>query len=188
MRNNLNWLHLIIIICCMGGIIGGIDQRTKNALKVQHVLRTIERHAPKPGSEDLSAKVTQPELNDYITYRLDREKRSLVRKLDVDLLENNNVRGRLRLDAQQLNLGLLFGKVLDFDFKGTLQTKEGAGRLDLAALRMNGQPIKPQMLDLVFRAVSAYYGTELGRIDDWYELPKGVKRVKVHKGWADLYY
>jgi hypothetical protein len=188
MRNYLNWRHLIIIICCVGGIIGGIDQRTKNALKVQHVLRTIERHAPKSGSENLSEKVTQPELNDYIAYRLAQEKRSLVRKLDVDLLANNNVQGRLRLDARQLNLGLLFGKILDFDFKGTVHTKDGAGRLDLAALQLNGQPIKPQMLDLVLRAVSAYYGTELGRIDDWYKLPKGLKRVKVHKGWADLYY
>lgn len=188
MRNYLNGYCFIIMICCMGAIIGGIDQKTKNALKVQHVLRTIERHAPKPGREDLSAKVSQPELNDYIAYRLTREKRSLLRKLDVDLLENNNVQGRLRLDAQQLNLGLLFGKVLDFDFKGTLHTKKGAGRLDLAALQLNGQPLRPQMLNLVLRAVSAYYGTELGRIDDWYELPKGVKRVNVHKGWADLFY
>ena len=188
MRHYLNWYHLIIIICCVGGIIGGIDQRTKNALKVQHVLRTIERHAPKSGRKNLSEKVTQPELNDYIAYRLAREKRSLVRKFNVDLLQNNNVQGRLRLDAGQLNLGLLFGKVMDFDFKGTVQTRDGAGRIDLAALQLNGQPIKPQMLDLVFRAVSAYYGTELGRIEDWYKLPKGVKRITVHQGWADLSY
>ena len=188
MKHYLNWCHFIIVICCMGAIIGGIDQRTKNALKVQHVLRTIERHTPKSGGENLYEKVTQPELNDYIAYRLAREKQSLVRKLDLDLLENNNVQGRLRLDAQQLNLGLLFGKVLDFDFEGTLHTKEGAGRLDLAALRLNGQPIKSQMLDLVLRAVSAYYGTELGRIDDWYKLPKGVKQIIVHQGWADVFY
>ncbi len=188
MRNYLNWHFVVIMICCMGGVVGGIDQKTKNALKVQHVLRTIERHTPKPGSEDLYAKVSQPELNDYIIYRLAREKRSLVRKLDLDLLENNHVQGRLRLDAQQLNLGLLFGKVLDFDFKGTLHTRDGAGRLELAALKMNGQPIRPQMLDLVLRAVSAYYGTGPGRIDDWYRLPKGVKRVNVHQGWADLFY
>jgi hypothetical protein len=183
-----NWHILIIMFCCVGVMISGIDQRTKNALKVQHVLRTIERSASKSGGEDQSAKVTQPELNDYIAYRLAQEKQSLIRKLDVDLLERDNVEGKLRLDAKQLNLGILFGKVLDFDFKGTLQTKDGAARLDLAALRMNGQPIKPQMLDLVLRAVSAYYRTELGRIDDWHALPKGMKRIKVHKGWADLTY
>jgi hypothetical protein len=152
------------------------------------VLRTIERHIPKSGSENLSAKVTQPELNDYIAYRLAREKRSIVRKLHVDLLQNNNVQGRLRLDAQQLNIGLLFGEVMDFDFKGTLHTKDGAGRIDLAALQLNGQPINPQVLDFVFQAVSAYYGTEMGRIEDWYKLPKGVKRITVHQGWADLSY
>jgi hypothetical protein len=176
------------MICCVGAIIGGIDQSTKNALKVQHVLKTIERHAPGSGSENLSAKVTQLELNDYIAYRLTREKRSLVRKLDVGLLQNNNVQGRLRLDAEQLNLGLLFGKIMDFDFKGTLHTKDGAGRIDLAALKLNGQPIKPRMLDLVVRAVSAYYGMEFGRIEDWYKLPKGVKRITVHQGWVDLSY
>jgi hypothetical protein len=188
MRNFLNRRHFIILICCAGAIIGGIDRKTKNALKVQHVLKTIERRAPRPGSKELSAKMTQPELNDYIAYRLAREKRSLVRKLNVGLLENNHVQGSLKLDARQLNLGLLFGKVLDFDFKGTLHTKAGAGRLDLAALRMNGQPVKPQMLDLLLRALSAHYGTKMGRIDDWYKLPKGVKRVTVHYGWAKLVY
>jgi hypothetical protein len=176
------------MVCCIGGIVGGIDQKTKNALKVQHLLSTIERHVPKAGRKDLSAKVTQSELNDYIAYRLAREKRTLVRKLVVDLQANNKVQGRLRLDAQQLNLGLLFGKVLDVDFTGTVYTRAGAGRLDLAALRMNGQPIRPQVLDLVLHAAAAYYGTELGRIDDWYKLPKGVKRIAVHPGWANLVY
>jgi hypothetical protein len=187
-RKILNRRHVIIMLCCAGVIIGGIDRETKNALKVQHLLKTIERHAPASGGKHHSAKVTQPELNDYIAYRLAREKQSPVRRLNVGLLENNRVQGSLRLDARQLNLGLLFGKVLNFDFKGILHTKAGAGRLELAALRMNGQPIKPQMLDLILRAVSAYYGTEMGRLDDWYKLPKGVKQVVVRRGWADLVY
>ena len=172
----------------MGVIIGGIDQKTKNALKVQHVLKSIERHASKPGSKDLSARVTQPELNDYIVYRLAQEKQFLIHKIEVHLLENNNVQGKLRLDAQQLNLGMLFGEVMDIDFKGTLHTRDGAARLDLAALELNSQPIKPQMLNLVFSAVSTYYGTEFGRIEDWRKLPKGINRIIVHKGWADLLY
>jgi putative component of toxin-antitoxin plasmid stabilization module len=188
MRNFLNRRHLIIMVCCAGAMIGAIDQKTKNALKVQHVLRTIERHASRSGEKDLSAKVTQSELNDYIAYRLVRERQSPVKKLKVELLENNHVQGSLKLDARQLNLGLFFGNILNFDFSGALQTKAGAGRLVLAAARMNGQPIEPQTLDLVLQSLSAYYGTQMGRIGDWYKLPKGVKRVRVHRGWASLVY
>jgi hypothetical protein len=188
MRINLDWHILLLFICSAVAVFGGIDQKTKNALKVKHILRTIERHSPRSGSKDLSAEVSKIELNDYIAYRLTNEKQDLINKLEVDLLANNYVQGKMRFNAQQLNLDILFGKVLDFDFEGTLHSRNGAARLDLAALRLNGQPVKPQVLDMVLRAAALYYGTEFGSVADWHELPKGTKRLVVHKNKAVLYY
>ena len=188
MRVYLDWRLLLIFICSVVTVIGGIDQKTKNALKVKHILRTIERHSPRSGSKDLSAEVTKIELNDYIAYRLANEKKDLISKLEIDLLDNNYVQGKVRFDAQQLNLGLLFGKVLDFDFEGTLHSQNGAARLEMAALQLNGQPIKPHVLDMVLKAAALYYGTEFGSVGDWHELPKGIKRLVVHKDKAIMYY
>lgn len=176
------------IICCALAVLGGIDPMTQNALKVMHILRTIERHQPRSGSGQLTAEVSQPELNDYIVYRLKKEKQPLIRKLSIKLFDDNQVRGNVHLDANQLKLGLLFGQTLDFDLSGILQTRNGAGRIDLRTAKLHGRPVKPQVLDMVLKAVSLYYGTDPVRLDDWHELPKGIKQIQTRKGKAVLFY
>jgi hypothetical protein len=187
MRGLIDW-RVPVIICLGVVLIGGIDRMTKDALMVKQLLKTIETHPPRSDGKELTAVVTEQELNAYIVYRLALEKRTPVTNLKVGLLDNNHIQGKIRLDAQQLNLGFLLGDVLDFDFKGIVQTRSGAARLDLTALQLGGQPVTPQMLDLVLGTVALYNGTESGRLDDWYALPKGVKRIVVSKGRAVLHY
>ena len=176
------------LVCCALAVSGGIDPMTQNALKVMHILRTIERHQPRSGSGEQTAEVSQPELNDYIVYRLEKEKHPLIQTLAIKLFDDNQVRGNVRLDARQLKLGLLFGQTLDFDLSGVLQTRNGAGRIHLRTAKLRGRPVKPQVLDMVLKAVSLYYGTDPVRLDDWHELPTGVKRIQVQKGKAVLFY
>ena len=187
MRYLLNW-RVLVLICAALVLIAGIDPKTKNALKVQHILKTIEKHQARPGGKALSAKVTENELNDYAWYRLAQEKSTLIRRVTIDLLDNDHVQGTVKFDARQMNLGFLFGEDLDFYFKGLLRTKEGAGRIAFDTLHMNGQPVKPQILNMVLSTTARYYGTEPIRIDDWQELPKGVKRISVKKDRALLFY
>lgn len=187
MRRYLDW-RIAALIGFAVFLIGGIDQTTLNALKVQHILKKIESHQPRPGSKQLTEQVTQTELNAYITHRLAKEKNPHVKSLKVNLLGNNQVKGKLSSDAQQLNLSLIYGDVLNFDFKGIVHTRDGKGRIDLRTLRLNGQPVSPQMLDLIISTVAQYNGTPPSRIGDWYELPKGIKSILVDKGKAFLYY
>lgn len=188
MEGYFNWRGLSVILVLATVLIGGIDQTTKDGLKVGHILRTIEYHPPHPGTEDLSAEVTEKELNAYIAYRLALEKDPVVSDLTLNLLDNNHVQGIIRLDAQRLNLDTLLGENLDFDFKGLVHSRKRAARLNLISLRLNGYPVKPQVLDFVLGTIATYYGTELGRVDDWYALPKGIDRITVKKAMAVLYY
>ena len=188
MRDYLDWRGSIAVFCCAVFMIGGIDQMTKDALKVKHLLRTIEMQPPRSDGKDLTAEVTEKELNAYIAHRLAQEKRPLFNSLKIDLLEDNHIRGRLTFDAEGLNLGVLLGENLDFDFKGMLTTRDGAARLNLISLHLFGQPVKPQVLDFVLITAAMVYGTESGSIDDWYELPKGIKRIVVTKAKAVAYY
>ena len=187
MKTFSHW-RLWVMICLAVVLMGGIDQKTLNALKVRHILRKIESHQTRPNGKDLTAEVTQAELNAYIDHRLAKEKNPPIDSLNVALLDKNRVEGKLKVHGERLNLSLIFGERLDFDFKGVLHTQKGAAHLDLKALKLNGQPVSPQMLDMVIRTAAMVNGEESGSIDDWYELPKGIKHIRVHKGRAVLYY
>ena len=117
-----------------------------------------------------------------------QEKDTTVKSLQVVLLEKSHVQGRLRVDAKQLGLNLLFGDVMVFDFKGIVHTGKGSGRLELTALDLNGQVVGPQMLDIVLKAAALYYGTEPVRPGDWQPLPKGVDHILVDRAKAVLVY
>ena len=187
-RNYLDWRGWITVLCCAVLLIGAIDQTTKDALKVGHILRTIERQPPGSSGRDLTAEVTEKELNAYIAYRLAQEKEPVCDSLTVKLLDHNHVHGKMRFDAQRLNLDTLLGENLDFDFKGVFLTRDGAARIDLISLQLNGQPVDPQVIDFVIHTAALVYHTESSGIGDWYELPKGIKRINVKKANAVLYY
>lgn len=187
-RKCLDSRGLIALVGCAVLLIGAIDQTTKDALTVRHILRVIAEQSQRPDTQELSAEVTESELNAYIAYRLAKEKEPVCDSLTVKLLDRNHVHGNMRFDAQRLNLDSLLGENLNFDFNGVLLTRDGAARIDLISLQLNGQPIDPQVLDFVIHTAALVYRTESSGIGDWYELPRGIKRIKVDKTKAVLYY
>ena len=184
----MDWRGLIAVLGCAVLLIGAIDQTTKDALTVRHILRVIAEHPSRSDTQELSAEVTEAELNAYIAYRLAQEKEPVCSSLTVNLLDHNHIRGKIRFDAQRLNLGTLLGENLDFNFKGVFLTRDGAARIDLISLQFNGQHVDPQVLDFVIHTAALVYRTESSGIGDWYELPKGIKRIDVKKANAVLYY
>jgi hypothetical protein len=188
MKTVLNRYASIVLVGLAVVLTGGIDQSTKDALNVRHILRTIESQPPRPAGSDLTAEVTETELNAYIDYRLAKEKNPVCDGLTVTLLDHNHVQGKLSFDAQRLNLDTLLGERLDFAFRGIFLTRDGAARLDLISLHLNGHPVNPQVLDFVIHTATLMYRTESSGIGDWYELPKGIKRIMVNKAVAVLYY
>ncbi len=179
------WIFLLI---SAAALIGNIDEHTKDALKVGHILRTIERQTSRSEDATRSAEVTEKELNAYIAYRLKQEEKPMISSLRVNLLDNNHVHGNVGFDAKVLTLDTLLGKKLDFGFEGIFHTREGSARLDLVSLTLNGQNVEPQVLDLVLHTAALMYKENWGTTKDWYELPKGIKRIVVDREKATLYY
>lgn len=169
-------------------LMGGIDRITQNALKVQHILKTIERRHGHSDAEQFSAQVTEAELNDYIASRLAKENRSTLYTVTVTLRDKNQIGGKLRFDAKRLNLDVLLGDHLDFDFNGTVYTRNGTARLDLNALTLNGQAVNPQVLDFVLHTAALACGEEPGGIGDWYDLPTGIKDLSTSTAKVVLHY
>jgi len=182
-------IRLIFIFLFFPIVVGGIDQVTKDELKVQHILKTIEA-SQKEANQKATRKaiITQKELNAYIAYRLRRENKPVIKNLHVILFDKNRIRGNIRFDLGGIDILKLLGSDLRFDFDGRLQTRDGAGKLDLSSLHLNGESVPPRALDPVLAAVALYYGTEPGSTDDWYELPKGIQRIAVSQAKMVLYY
>jgi hypothetical protein len=187
-KDDLDWRGLIALFCFAVILVGAIDQTTKDVLKVRHILRTIAEAPARSDTQELSAEVTEKELNAYIAYRLAQEQGPVCDSLTVNLLDHDLVHGKIRFDPQRLNLDTLLGEELIFDFKGTILTRNGAARIDLISLELNGQPVNPQVLDFVIHTASLVYRTESSGIGDWYELPKGINRITVKKAKAIIYY
>lgn len=188
MKTVLNRYASIVLVGLAVALTGVIDQATKDALNVRHILRTIERQPPRSSGDDLTAEVTEKELNAYIDYRLAQEKEPVCDSLTIKLLDHNHIQGKLRFDAQRLNLDTLLGDNLNFVFRGVFLTRDGAARIDLVSLQLNDQPVNPQVLDFVIHTAALIYRTESSGIGDWYELPKGIKRIMVNEAVAVLYY
>ena len=188
MKAHLDWLVALIAISLAAVLTGGTAPPPREALKVEQILRTIEQQPPQPNGKERTAEITEKELNGYIAYRLAHEKRPLIHNLKVALQDHDHVQGTIGLDAEQLNLGLLFGPRMDFDFQGIAHSKNGAARLELARISLQGQPLEPQMLDLILKAVAASSGEKIGRLDDWHPMPKGIKRFSVQQSKMILYY
>lgn len=189
MKRDLNWYGSAAVLCLAVFLIGATDQETREALKVERLLETIERQSSRSDTRDLSAVVTESELNAYIAYRLAREKSAhIIDSLDVDLQRNNHVQGNISLDAQALSLDAILGEYLNFHVKGILVARDGAARLDLISVELNGRPVKPQVLDFVLDTAARYGGADPENSEGWYELPKGIKRIAVRQDQAIVYY
>lgn len=188
MRKEISNYRLVFIMIAVVFLCAGIDKKTQNALKVQHILKKIERLQTRPHEKDQTADVSQAELNDYIAFRLARESNTAIRRLNVKLMEKNNVSGTTRLDAASIGLGVLFGDVLMIEFKGRVQSRNGLARMDWDSVKLNGRVVDPETLDTVIRAAAMANGTKARSIRDWYEMPKGVKRVALHHQKATLLY
>lgn len=179
MKNAIFGYCLCILICPALLLAGSLAQETKDALKVQHLLKTLEKHAP---GDPISAVVTEQEFNAYIDYRCKQEMDTLIQHLSVQMLGEDRISGDLRLDAKRMNLDMIIGDDMAFEFKGRVVTRKGAVHLEIEYISLNGRVVQPVMLNMVLKALAIYYGRDIGSVDDWYELPKGVDRVRVDKG------
>ena len=182
MKNYLESCRGIVLVGLLVFIAGAVDPPTGGALRVARLLSDIARQAHQSDRRERRSEVSQQDLNAYIAHQLDRMERPAVDSLTVDLLDNGRVNGVMRMDPQQLQLDAVLGDALLFEVTGIMVPRNGAVRLNLIALKLNGLPVKPQVFDFVIAVVADHYGLEWEGIGGWYALPAGVKRMMVRKG------
>jgi len=189
-----NSLCLLFLIFLIGGgfwtqaALAQSDYSLEEALKVLELIEKVEAEKDKDYSGPLrEVMVTQSELNSYLAFRIEMEE-DVMKELTLKLFDENRIEGRVLLRFRGQNLPVLLNPRMVFYFEGSLKVKEGAARLVIQELFLNEQAVNPMFLDTVIYLASKFQGTENTSLNDWYELPYGIKDMKIKQGQALFYY
>ncbi len=160
--------------------------------EAQKVLRNIEKieaETLQPRSGPLrSITVTESELNSYIAYRIDTENEQIMKELRLKLFPKNRIEGKIHIDLRGQDIPSYIRPEMDIFFSADVLISGQAVKIDLQRLFIGNEPIPPLIIDLVI-AISAKLNNEQPTsINDWYELPFGIRDIKTEKGRAVFYY
>ena len=165
------------------------DYSLPEALKV---LKAIEKMESEQSSgEKGSLKkivITEKELNSYIAYRIETEKEEIMKELRLKLFKRNTIEGKVLIDLRGQNIPEFLRPQMTLFFGGKLEVKKGKARLNIKDLFLEDQRLKPTILDFIINLASKIKNTEASSMDDWYELPYGIKDIKTNRHKAVFYY
>jgi len=159
------------------------------AQKVLRAIDRIEAENQQPWSGPLRPiTITESELNSYIAYRIETEKEEIMKELGLKLFPKNRIEGKIHIDLRGRDIPSYIRPEMDIYFSADVLVSGGAVRIDLQRLFLGDEPIPPLIIDLVI-AISAKLNNEQATsINDWYELPFGIKDIKTQRGKAVFYY
>lgn len=171
---------------------GDAGQRSYSQREAEKVLQAIERvqkeslHQNPGRLRQIS--LTESELNSYIAYRIETEKEEIMKELRLKLFDENKIEGKIHIDLKGQNVPQFVQPEMDFYFAADLLTSNGSARVEIRQLFLENQPIQPYLLDLVMAISARLSNQEATSLNDWYELPFGIKDIKTKKGKAIFYY
>ena len=132
--------------------------------------------------------ISESELNSYIAYRIDVEREDVMKELRLKLLDKNKIEGKIGIDLRGQNLPQFIRPEMNLYFAADLQTKIGLARLNVNELFIEKEPVQPMILDIIIAITARMGKMEPSSINDWYELPYGIKDIRTEKGKAIFYY
>jgi len=153
------------------------------------LLFILKREQFRPDKDVLKkVTVTESELNSYFAYRIEVEKEEVTRELQLKLFPKNRIEGRIVVNLEGQKLPKFLKPQMTFYFSGNLKVKDHKVKLEIKDLFLEGQRIQPMVLDLIIFIASKIENTEASSIDDWYDLPYGIKNIVTQRGRAIFYY
>ncbi len=159
------------------------------ARKVLRSIEKIEAETLQPRNGPLrSITVTESEFNSYIAYRIDTEKEQIMKELRLKLFPKNRIEGKIHIDLRGQDIPSYIRPEMDIFFSADVLVSGQAVKIDLQKLFLGSEPIPTLVIDLVI-AISAKLNNEPPTsINDWYELPFGIRDIKTEEGRAVFYY
>lgn len=161
----------------------------KEALKVINALKRIKAEQFQKNRGELRKLViSESELNSYIAYRIETEKEEVMKELRLKLFEENKIEGKIFIDLSGQDIPKILRPQMSFYFEGKLQVEKGRAKFNIKKLYLEEQLISPLILDLIIQISARIQNFKASSINDWYELPYGIKNIETHLGQAFLFH
>jgi len=158
-------------------------QAKEDAQKVLEIIDRIEKDQDPASERPLrTVVVSERELNAYIAYRIETEREEIMKELSLKLLPENRVEGKIFIDLSGRKIPFFLKPQMNVYFAGMLETEGSKARIRVESLFLEEQRIKPAFLDLIIRAISKIENTEPVSIEDWYDLPYGIRKMEARLG------
>jgi hypothetical protein len=153
------------------------------AKKVIDLIDRIERETSSaPGPLSRKEAISEAELNAYIAHRIVSEKQEIMKVLELKLFPESRIEGRVLIDLSGRKIPTGLRPRMNILFSGTLMTRAGKVRMELDSFYLEEQKIQPALLDLIISLVSRLEGLEPWKIDDWHDLPYGLREMRTEQG------
>jgi len=160
--------------------------------EAQKVLKAIEKMESEQsnGNKDSLKKIviTESEFNSYIAYRIETEKEEVVKELRLKLFKGDKIEGKVLMDLRRQKIPKILRPQMTLYFEAKLEIKDGRVRFDFKDLFLEDQRIQPMTVDLIIYIGSKITNTEPWSINDWFELPYGIKDVETLRRKVAFYY
>jgi hypothetical protein len=165
------------------------DYSLPEALKVLRAIDKMEGEQSQ-GDKDALKKIviTESELNSYIAYRIEAEKEEIMKELRLKLFKRNKIEGKVLIDLRGQKIPEFIRPQMNLFFGGKLEVENGKARVKIKDLFLEDQRVKPTILDVILNIASKIKNTEVSSMNDWYELPFGIKDIKTNSHRATFYY
>jgi len=165
------------------------DYSLPEALKVLKAIEKMKSEQSKGDKNSLKKIViTEKELNSYIAYRIEAEKEEIMKELRLKLFKGNKIEGKVLIDLRGQKIPEFIRPQMTLFFGGKLEVIKGKARFNIKDLFLEDQRVKPTILDLILNIASKIDKTEASSMDDWYDLPYGIKDIKTDHHKAVFYY
>ena len=185
----LVYLFLSIPLPLFSICIAQSNYSLKEAKKVLRAIEKIQVEQLEKGKDELrKIVVTESELNSYIAHRIEIEKEEIMKELRLKLFDGNKIEGKILIDLRGQKLPKLLRPQMNLYFGARVEVKDGNVRIAMKELFLEDQAIQPMILDLIIFISAKLDGVEPSSINDWYELPYGIKNIETHRGKATFYY
>lgn len=152
------------------------------AQRVMRLIDRIEQSPAVPGAPLRAAVVSERELNSYIAYRIEAEKEQILKELQLKLLDGDKFEGRMLVDLGGRDFAPAVQPRMNLFFSGKIRVEEEKVKIDINSLFLEKQRVQPLLLDLLMYFAAKLDNAEAASLGDWYELPFGIKRLKISRG------
>jgi hypothetical protein len=161
----------------------------QEAKRVVQALDKIQKESlARAGASLEKMDFTESEMNSYIAYRIASEKEEVMKELRLKLFEENRIEGKIFIDLSGQKLPFLLKPQMNLYFEGNFEVQNGSIRLDFKKLFLEERQVPLMLLDMII-----YIAAKLGKADptsinDWYELPFGIKDMRTSPGRVTISY